>query len=227
MRLAALVPLFVFVVFSLRHDVKIDWTGALWLGAVPALAASIVWFGSQEVRGFRRWLWTAWGPTAVCMLLLYAVGLHYLALGLPGVGYARQLELVPVGWRDLGKQVNEIAAEIRRTTGKEPVIAGMDRYELASELTFYLPASERGAITGRNLFGQNGLMYGRWASSLALEDRPLLLVAWDPHDFSDELAAGYVATLGPVQEGMLTRDGTPIREFRYRIGRSPAAIGNR
>lgn len=227
MRLATLVPLSVFAVFSLRHDVKIDWTGALWLGAVPALAASIVWFGSQEARGFRRWLWTAWGPTAVCMLLIYAVGLHFLALGLPGVGYGRHLELVPVGWRDLGRQVNELAAEIRRASGKDPLIVGMDRYELASELSFYLPASERGAITGRNLFGQNGLMYGRWASSLSVEDRPLLLVAWDPHDFSDELTGGYVAALGPVQERVLTRDGTRIREFSYRIGRWTATTGNR
>jgi dolichol-phosphate mannosyltransferase len=224
-RLSVLVPLCVFVVFSVRHDVKIDWTGALWLGAVPALAASIVWFGTKGVRGIRAWVYSAWGPTAVFMLLLYSGGLHYLALGLPGVGYGSHLELVPVGWRDLGRQINAIADDIRRETGMEPVIVGMDRYELASQLTFYAPDHARSVMetSSRNLFGQSGLMYERWASSLAVGNRTLLLVAWDPHDLSDELTAPYVATLGPAKEGVLTRSGTEIRNFHYRIARGLVA----
>src|SRR5882724_2646400 len=225
MRLAVLLPLSVFVVFSLRHDVKIDWTGAPWLGAVPALAVSIVWFGRKGVRGMRAWVYSAWGPTAVFMLLLYSAGLHYLALGLPGVGYGDRLELVPVGWRDLGRQINATADDIRRQTGMEPVIVGMDRYELASQLTFYAPDHARSVkeTSSRNLFGQGGLMYERWASSLAAGNRPLLLVAWDPHDLSDELTAPYVATLDPPKEGMLSRAGTEIRNFHYRIARGLAA----
>lgn len=224
MRLAVLLPLCVFVVFSLRHDVKIDWTGAPWLGAVPALAVSIVWFGTQGVQGIRGWVYSAWGPTALFMLLLYSAGLHYLALGLPGVGYGSHLELVPVGWRDLGRQINAIADDIRRQTGMEPVIVGMDRYELASQLTFYAPDHARSVkeTSSRNLFGQNGLMYGRWASALAVGNRTLLLVAWDPHDISDELTAPYVATLEPPKEGVLRRSGTDIRNFHYRIARGLA-----
>jgi dolichol-phosphate mannosyltransferase len=215
----------VFVVFSVRHDVKIDWTGALWLGAVPALAASIVWFGTKGARGIRAWVNSAWGPTAVSMLLLYSAGLHYLALGLPGVGYGSHLELVPVGWRDLGRQINAIADDIRRETGMEPVIVGMDRYELASQLTFYAPDHARSVkeTSSRNLFGQNGLMYGRWASSLGVGNRTLLLVAWDPQDISDELTAPYVASLDPPKEGELTRAGTEIRNFHYRIAHGLAA----
>jgi len=220
-RLAVLVPISVFVVFSLRHDVKIDWTGAPWLGAVPALATSIVWFGTNAVSGIRAWVHRAWGPTAVIMLLLYAAGLHYLALGLPGVGYSNHLELVPVGWRDLGRQIQALGDDVRKETGLEPVIVGMDRYELASQLTFYAPDHARSVAqtSSRNLFGQEGLMYRRWASSLAVGDRPLILVAWDPHDLSDELTAAYVQTISPPKEGTLARDGVVIRNFRYRIAR--------
>jgi dolichol-phosphate mannosyltransferase len=217
LRLAALVPLSVFVVFSLRHDVKIDWTGALWISVVPVLATSAVSFGRAGVRGIRGWAYRAWGPTAVFMLLLYAVGLHYLALGLPGVGYGSHPELVPVGWRDLGRQVNALAHGIRARTGQDPIIVGMDRYELASQLSFYLPAAARPRITSRNLFGQNGLMYGRWAASLPVGARTLLLVAWDPHDISDEITAGYTSSPDPPSEGTLTRGGIVIRNFRYRI----------
>ena len=233
LQLAVLVPLSVFVVFSIRHDVKIDWTGALWLGAVPALAAAIVEFGKPGVSRFRAWLHSAWTPTAVIMIVLLGTGLHYLALGLPGVGYSDHLELVPVGWRDLGRQVQAIANELRKETGLEPVIVGMDRYELASQLTFYAPDHARSVpeTSSRNLFGAQGLMYGRWASSLEIGDRPLLLVAWDPHDLADELIRPYASSVGPMQTRYLSRDGVAIRDFHYRIVkgyRKPpgAAAGN-
>jgi hypothetical protein len=66
-------------------------------------------------------------------------------------------------------------------------------------------------------------MYGRWASALAVDNRTLLLVAWDPHDVSDELTSGYVATLGPLQEGVLRRGSTEIRNFHYRIAHGLSA----
>ena len=216
LRLAVVIPLAVFVVFSLRHDVKVDWTGALWLGAIPALAAAAGQFGPN---GQSTWAAAAWPPTAVILMLLYIAGLHYLVLGLPGVSYSKHLELVPVGWRDLGRQVSAIGAELRQQTGRDPVVVGMDRYELASELTFYSPDRTRSVpdTTSRNLFGQNGLMYGQWASGLQVGDRPLLLVAFDPHDLSDELTAGY-ARLDPPKRGILSRDGVEIRDFYYRVG---------
>jgi dolichol-phosphate mannosyltransferase len=228
-RSSVLVPLTVFVVFSIRHDVKIDWTGALWLGAVPALATSIVWFGTEGARGVRGWVYSAWGPTAIIMLLLYGAGLHYLALGLPGVGYGNHLELVPVGWRDLGRQINAIADDLRKQTGLEPVIVGMDRYELASQLAFYAPNHARSVkeTSSRNLFGQSGLMYERWAQSLAVGNRPLVLVAWDPHDISDELTVPHAGTVDPTKEGFLSRDGVAIRSFHYRIAHDLAARRSR
>jgi dolichol-phosphate mannosyltransferase len=219
LQLAVLVPLSVFVVFSVRHDVKIDWTGALWLGAVPALAASIVEFGKPGVTGLRAWLHSAWGPTAVIMILLLGTGLHYLALGLPGVGYSTHLELVPVGWRDLGRQVQLKVDELRKQTGLEPVVVGMDRYELASQLTFYAPDHLRSVneTSSRNLFGAQGLMYGRWQENLDIGERPLLLVAWDPHDIADEFTVPYATSVGPIETGYLARDGVAIRDFHYRI----------
>jgi hypothetical protein len=45
----------------------------------------------------------------------------------------------------------------------------------------------------------------------------LLLVAWDPHDISDELTVPYAATVEPMKEGFLSRDGVEIRDFHYRI----------
>src|SRR5581483_8560560 len=86
--LAILFPFTVYFLFSLRHEVKLDWTGTVWIAAVPALA-----FAARQ-RGIR----TAWAITLAVMLVLYGVGLDYLVSGLPGVAYSEHMEVVPVGW---------------------------------------------------------------------------------------------------------------------------------
>ena len=73
------------------------------------------------------------------VLGLDAAGLYHLTVGIPGVGYGRHAELVPVGWRDLGRQVGAIADDLAKRSGVDPLIVGMDRYAIASELAFYLP----------------------------------------------------------------------------------------
>src|SRR3569833_2225866 len=95
----------------------------------------------------------------------------------------------------------------------------MDRNELASQLTFYAPVLARAVneTSSRNLFGAQCLMYGRCENNLVIGDRPLLLVAWDPHDIADEFTVPYAATVGPMQTGYLARDGVPIRDVRSRI----------
>ncbi len=93
------------------------------------------------MSGLKAWIRAAWVPTLVTMLLIYGAGLHYLVLGLPGVGYSKHIELIPVGWRDFSRQVAVTAAQIRAETGADPLIVGMDRYAIASELAFY--AAER------------------------------------------------------------------------------------
>jgi len=71
------------------------------------------------------------------MLLFYGAGLYYLAVGVPGLGYSRHTELVPVGWRDFGRQIGGIADALRAQVGDDLLVVGMDRYAIASELAFY------------------------------------------------------------------------------------------
>ncbi|HEY0339545.1 MAG TPA: glycosyltransferase family 39 protein, partial [Steroidobacteraceae bacterium] len=110
MQFSVLLPLAVFFVFSLRHEVKLDWTGTLWIAALPVLASVV---RETDATGVRAWTRSAWPPTLAILLLIYGAALHYLVLGLPGVGYGSHMELVPVGWRDLGRQVSAIRNEVR------------------------------------------------------------------------------------------------------------------
>jgi dolichol-phosphate mannosyltransferase len=216
--LSVLVPLAVFALFSLRHEVKLDWTGAPWTAALPIMAAGMV-SGGAASRGFRAWIRAAWGPTLVTMLLIYGAGLHYLVLGLPGLGYNKHIELIPVGWRDLSRQIAETTAAIRKETGGDPLIVGMDRYAIASELAFYGAERTKSAVetSSAHLFEGIGLMYERWTPAEFQEGRNLLLVAWDPRDLTGKIIESRAERLGPVEDDVLRVDGQIVRHYYHRV----------
>jgi dolichol-phosphate mannosyltransferase len=215
--LAVLVPLSVFVLFSLRHEVKLDWTGAPWTAALPAMAFVMM---NKDLGGrVTRWIRAAWMPTILGMLLIYGAGLHYLVLGIPGVGYDKHIEVIPVGWRDLSAHVLKTADAYRAESGTEPLIVGMDRYAIASELSFYGGARMPSGLqtANSNLFGGMGLMYGRWLPPKSQDGRNLLLVAFSPGELDDKFIHARVETLGPIEDDVLMRNGVLIRHYYHRM----------
>jgi dolichol-phosphate mannosyltransferase len=209
-----LVPLAVFVAFSLRHRVQLNWTGPLWLAVLAPIAKSI--WSLPSARWLPRLLHRLWAPTILIAVVFYAVGLYYLVLGLPGVGYSKQVQLVPAGWRDLASQVSELQSALEREVHQEPLIVGMQRNFLSSELAFYNPDHDGARETaGPHLFGNNSLMYEWWFPKNLQEGRTLLLVSFDAADLTRSSVSRHVAHLGPVQTGMFKKNGKPIRPFYY------------
>jgi dolichol-phosphate mannosyltransferase len=223
------VPVSVFVLFSLRHEVKLDWTGAPWIAAMPALSYGIAQAQQGIGAGWHAWMRRVWAPTVVVLLLFYAAAFYELAVGIPRVGYARHAELMPVGWRQLGREIGEKAEDVARQEGREPVVVGMDRYAIASELAFY-GADQARSVTrtsSGHLFGQMGLMYERWLEPRDAQGRTLLLVAWSPADLSVSTIERSVERLGPIEEGRLTRDDALIRPYYYRLAYGYRGLGAR
>ena len=216
--LAILVPLSVFAAFSLRHEVKLDWTGALWTAALPALGCAMI-AGDATVSRFGRWIRAAWMPTIVTLMLIYGAGLHYLVLGLPGLAYGKHIEVIPVGWRELSAHITETANAYLRSSGGEVLMVGMDRYAIASELAFYGGAHAASGLETANshLFGGMGLMYERWMPPEAQEHRNLLLVAWTRGELEDKAIEAHVGRLGPIEEDVLVRNGILIRHYYHRL----------
>ena len=216
--LALLFPLAVFAAFSLRHEVKLDWTGASWAAALPALAFAMI-HRDPGARGFAPWIRAAWTPTILVFLLIYGAGLQYLVLGLPGVGYDKHIEAIPVGWRDLSAHMAETANAYGKDTGSDVLLVGMDRYAIASELAFYGGARKAAGLetASSNLFGGMGLMYGQWMPAKAQDARNLLLVAWTEGELQDPYIAARVERLGPIEDDVLMRDGVLIRHYYHRL----------
>ncbi len=212
------VPLSVFALFSLRHEVKLDWTGAPWTAALPIMAVGMIASPANAV-GIRAWLRKAWVPTLMSLLLLYGAGLHYLVLGLPGLGYGKHIELLPVGWREFSRRVEVLAENARAATGREPLIVGMDRYAIASELAFYTTKRPDTVVetSSAHLFEGVGLMYERWTPAQQQEGRTLLLIAWDPKDLAGAAVESRAERLGPIEDEILTRDGQVVRHYYHRL----------
>jgi dolichol-phosphate mannosyltransferase len=216
--IAVFAPATVFVLFSLRHEVKLDWTGAPWVAALPIMAAGMI-PSVDNARGLRAWLRRAWVPTVVTMMLMYGALLHYLVLGLPAVGYGKHIELIPVGWREMSRRIEKTAADFRKQTGEDPLIVGLDRYAIASELAFYgsagaTPALETSSV---HLFDGLGLMFALWTPAQQQEGRSLLLVAWDPRDLDNSHVRSHVERLGPVEDDVLRKDGQVVRHYYHRF----------
>jgi dolichol-phosphate mannosyltransferase len=153
------------------------------------------------------------------MLLVYGAGLYYLVLGIPGVGYTRHTELVPVEWRDFARQIDGIADALRSKYGDKLLVVGMDRYAIASELAFYSHDQVKAvaATSSAHLFDDVGLMYEQWFPVELQTGRTLLLVSWDPANLAVTHLENRVDGLESVREGVLTRDGSVVRRYYYRI----------
>lgn len=210
------VPLAVFVTFSLLQYPRFHWTSPLWLALLPGIA----WMMGDD--GDRRWsvrqLRRAWQPTVIATVLAYAGLLHYLVLGLPGVPYPRAAQ--HYFWREAAAQVDQVAAELRRQTGQQPVVVGMSKWSIASALAFYTGDGDV-QIRSRNLFNDSAAMFELWYPSLAPLARPLLLVGMDRKTLArnrdgDDLGL-YLENPGPIQEVPIRRDGKLLRQLHYRV----------
>jgi dolichol-phosphate mannosyltransferase len=217
-----LVPLLVFTAFSLRHQPNINWTGPLWLALIPVMARRLTPAQGAE-RGWKpAWGQRAWAPMIVIVLLAYGALFHYLAIGLPGVPY-RQDKVQPVAWRQLGEDVRKIEAEVEARTGVKPLVVGMDKYNLASELAFYRRLEDEGTASAvantasRNLFGGGALMYELWSVPEEYEGRTLILVSFDAAALSDSAVSDWAANAEPIGERFVSKLGVPAGRYYYRV----------
>jgi len=166
-----------------------------------------------------------WAPMLVIVLLGYGAVFHYLAIGLPGVPY-RQDKVDPVAWEQLGLDVRTIESEIEDQTGQKPLVVGMDKYNLASELAFYRRQEGEdtaGAVANtasRHLFGNDGLMYEIWSPPEKYRNRSLILVSFDPQMLSDDTIKGWVEHYGGIIERPVEKLGVPAGRYYYRIAKS-------
>jgi dolichol-phosphate mannosyltransferase len=227
--MSTLLPFAVFACFSIFRHTKINWTGPIWLGALPFMAQMMTTGWPTAAGRWRAWLSPrTWRRTAVVVLLILGFAMQFLVLGVPGLSYpANKIGLPARGWPGLAVQIETILEETEKELGVRPLVVGLNSDRLSSWLAFYRSqAMARGGgrntgaaaldTAGPNLFDlPRSHMYEVWFPSLeAYSDRPLILIG----DKAEQLDVDTVGRLaGPVEELTAAENGQIVWRIYYRV----------
>jgi dolichol-phosphate mannosyltransferase len=231
--LFTLFPLLFFAAFSLVRTAKLNWTGPLWLATIPLIAWQMVPREDRRRRPLLRALQHAWLPTILVTLLLFGTLLHFWSLGLFGLPYPRAGDVsLLLGWKDLARKVDQIEHNIASSQDGKPLVVGMDKCYISSELAFYRSKNagkERkkeilSSTTGRHLFGMDSLMYRFWFPETWIKDLPrkkpvLILITRELHELNRDQISSRGWEMDKVQELNLKRDGLPVGRYYYALAR--------
>lgn len=223
-----LFPFLVFFLFSFFRDVKLNWTGPLWIIALPAMAGQIISFYESAPGGIDLFLKRAWVPTVVVCVLVWGGILHFLALGAPGMSYVKSNNIGYIaGWSNLAVQIEKIEDDIEEKTGVEPIVIGMDKNKISSELAYYrnkITPGDEGFLytTGRHIFGMDSLMFQHWAehhsNAVKKKGQTLILVSREPSDFHDANIHSSGWVIGSINELTVEKEkGFPLGKYFYTV----------
>lgn len=223
----AAAPLTVFVVYSLNHQPQLNWTGPLWLALIPLMTMDFRPV-AERMRsvGLPTSLPAGWTVSAAVLLLGFGGMLHYLSLGLPQSMYPERMPM-PVAWEEVAIAIEEIEDRLEARIGSEPIVVGMDKYHLASQVAFYrakhegledTPGESWNATTSRHLFGMSALMYEYWFEPLPLAGSTVIMVAFDKEDIDDESIGAWFTDLSDIEELPIRKNNRAVHTFYWRIG---------
>ncbi|PKL96232.1 MAG: dolichyl-phosphate beta-D-mannosyltransferase [Gammaproteobacteria bacterium HGW-Gammaproteobacteria-8] len=210
-------PLLVLVLFGATTAIKFHWIVPAWLAMLPLLATSLHPPAAARPDRVLRALQRAWKPLLPLSLAAAGLGLHYVSLGLPGVGWQPN-RLGYMGWQELAVEVHNLETRIEAETGQRPIVAGMAKWGISAALSFHDVDGRRDNITARNLVGMGGSQWELWFDPQTDPDRPVLLVSHEPKLIDEEWLERALIGLGPLQTRTVTRNGMPIQVLHYRIG---------
>lgn len=207
-----LIPFLVFFLFSFGREVKLNWTGPLWLAVIPMISWKMIYLGPSFNR-LDKIIRSAWPPTILCLIVCYALLLSYLALGAPWIWkiHSNSLDYM-VGWKSLALQIDDIGDGIKKKTGIEPFVIGMDKNKITSELSFYRhktkPQDAKSEAinytVGRHIFGEDSLMFQYWVPDIFDQAKKrgqvLILVSRELPEYDSHHIGSWGWTLGNIKE---------------------------
>lgn len=215
----ALIPLAIFVLFSLTKEIKLNWTGPIWLSILPFIAYALV----SESRTQPGIVNRMWPRTLVILTLCYGTLLHYCALGLPGVSFANGDFLF--GWDSLAAQVEHEVDDAKHQEGQRPLVVGLDKYKIASGLAFYRnkqidensTSYSIDETTGRQLFGNGALMYNYWHPLATVANKDILVISPEKKWLVPEVFGKHYKPYGDIHKISLNKRGKKAGSYYCRL----------
>jgi len=211
-------PLAVFIFVSIFNAPRFHWTTPLWLALLPTMAWMIGKTG--DLQNISNYLRSLWKPTIILTVFSYAFVLHYVVLGIPGVPYPLSITK-HYFWDEATMEIEKIADDVQKNTGKNPIVVGMSKWSVASSMLFYNKGKNIMDIRSRNMFGDSGAMFEFWSPSQAPSNRPIIMVSMK----RDRLKKGRLGNdlnqvldqPGPILFKTIKRNNKKLRDVYYRV----------
>jgi undecaprenyl-diphosphatase len=209
------VPVFLFFqAWSLTAKVQANWAAHAYVTASVALAAWCEGWPRWGASGQRTRRWNALLLAAILLpAALLPIAIFPEILGLVGTSVPVNLDLVGKrlrGWPELGHAVGDL---IRQDA--HPPFLMSDRYQIASQLAFYVPGQPR--VFNANL-GRRMNQYDVWGGWEALHGRDGLFVAYDTPDAPPPVREAF-AEVELVRRIPIESGGRHLRTFAVFRGR--------
>src|SRR5262249_18887895 len=99
-----LAPLSGFVIYSCRHEVKVHWTGPIWLATRRAMGVWLTAPAASFKSAVMSWVPAGLRFTVVVLAAAYAIGLYCLTAGMSQSSMLRKVGL-PLAWREMARSV--------------------------------------------------------------------------------------------------------------------------
>jgi len=123
-------------------------------------------------------------------------------------------------WRLMAERVGTIEKLVKIETGSEPIIVGMDKNFISSELSFYSAVNGDGPknIGGSHLVGGESLMWAFWSPRSAAIGRNLLMIDLNRNKLLKPALADYFEKIGEVRTETLKKYGRVVGRIYWRAG---------
>lgn len=224
-----LVPLAVFAWSALRHLPRLNWTGPIWLGILPLLGWAIMRAEALRRFGLGAAMRLTAGRVIGGLLVIYAAFSYYMVLGIPGVPYPKSFSRA-MGWPQVTRELHSVHDRLTRETGVAPVIVGMDKYNIASEISFFGTPEYAAAgqvplkVTTIEAISGSALMFAHWDPPEQFRGLTLVLVSRRREALATERLAPHFRELDaaihplPLANSGHGGNGRRIADAFYRIG---------
>ncbi len=196
-----------FITKSLQGKVQANWAALVYVTGIIAGVVAL-----EKAVAMRRRFTRNKGaakPFAIAALLvgiLFTV-ITYYPKAVAVTGYKLHVKL-PVskllGWQEVGERAGVVYGKLSE---KGPAFVLSDRYQIASELAFYMPGNP---VTYNANFGRRMNQYDLWPGFHGLVGQNALYVEWQEGPLRSELSEMF-ASCDTGQRVEIVRDSEPIR----------------
>ncbi|MGI9537748.1 MAG: glycosyltransferase family 39 protein [Desulfocapsaceae bacterium] len=224
--LLALLPFALFFSISFTREVKLNWTSPIWLAVLPFLGCTVTSVYGRFCSICLMAVHELWRLTLPLLIMVFAVALHYVTLGLPGVPHPPGPFLI--GWDELAAEVETLADKVESESGERPIVVGMDHYQITSGLAFYRTknahnkglsnkSAGRNESVGWHLFGYNSRMYQMWFDAKDWQPVDVIAVASKKSRLEKSSFKSEVVFDSEILPLNARKEGQEVRRFYYRL----------